>query len=107
MVTIIPMIAWQLTSEEEEASILRCGSVKAEELLLLPDPFYTRWLCMILGATITFTHAVELHGFEDPASPVKELGHLLLPLLPPISLEHHFLEVVMDTGDVSQHVPRL
>ena len=100
------MIEWQLTPEEEETSILRCAAVKAEEFLLLPDPFYTRWLCTILAA-ITSTHAVELHGFEDPASPVKEFGHLLLPLVPPVNLEHHFLEVVMDTGDVSQHVPRL
>jgi hypothetical protein len=31
----------------------------------------------------------------------------VLPLVPPVNLEHHFLEVVMDAGDVSQHVPRL
>jgi hypothetical protein len=27
--------------------------------------------------------------------------------MPPVNLEHHLLKVVMDAGDVSQHVPRL
>jgi hypothetical protein len=52
-------------------------------------------------------HAVEFHGLEEEPAVilVKELGHLLLPPAPPVILEHHSLEVVVDKRCESQVVP--
>lgn len=98
------MVHHQLTLEEEEMSIPRGPAVEAQELLLLLDPFFRRRPAIIFSSSIV--HAVELHGLEEPAPPVKELGHVPLPLLPPVNFEHHLLEVVVDASNGCQDVPR-
>jgi hypothetical protein len=85
------MVINQLTLEEEETSVSRGPAVEAQELLLLPDPFFTRRLAETFSGASAIVHAVELHGLEEPAPPVKELGHIPLPLMPPVNFNHHLL----------------
>lgn len=107
IVSNIMVITRQLTLEEEEASILRCTAVKGKELLLLPDPFFGRDLGWIAWGVGLLAHAMKFHVFEKHAPAVKVLGHLPLPLVPPVNLKHHLLKMDVYARNVPQHVPRL